>query len=78
MKEKLEPCPYCGSTDLRDCYVYIRCNKCLMEGPKMNDGRNDDHADYIDNINAIKAWNKLPRNLREKKLERILNLDGNN
>jgi predicted metal-binding protein len=43
-----------------------------MEGPKMNNGQNDAHADYMDNKNAITAWNKLPRNLREKKLERIL------
>jgi len=72
MKENLKPCPYCGSTNLTDCYVYIRCDNCLMEGPKMNNGQNDAHADYMDNKNAITAWNKLPRNLREKKLERIL------
>ena len=70
--EKLKPCPYCESNDLNDCYVYIRCNKCLMEGPKMNGGRNDDHSDFRDRELAIEAWNKLPRNLREKKLTRIL------
>jgi hypothetical protein len=32
-----------------------------MIGPQMNGGRSDDHADYIDQINAIKAWNDLPR-----------------
>jgi len=37
----------------------------------MNGGRNDDHADHMDHKKAIEAWNKLPRNLREKKLERI-------
>jgi hypothetical protein len=43
-----------------------------MEGPKMNGGSNDAHADYIDKKNAIEAWNKLPRiSIREKKLERI-------
>lgn len=72
MIEELKPCPYCNSKDLKDCYVYIKCNKCLMEGPKMNGGHNDDHADFIDRQNAIEAWNKLPRiSVREKKLERI-------
>ena len=32
-----------------------------MEGPKTNRGRNDDHADHMDNVHAIKMWNKLPR-----------------
>jgi hypothetical protein len=72
MIEELKPCPYCGSNDLNDCYVYIRCNKCLMEGPKMNGGHNDAHSDFRDRELAIEAWNKLPRNnMREKKLERI-------
>ena len=43
-----------------------------MEGPKMNGGRNDAHSDYRDREMATEAWNKLPRNLREKKLTRIL------
>ena len=70
--ENLKPCPHCNSTDLEDCYIYIKCNKCLMNGPKMNDGYNDAHSGMIDHRMAIDAWNKLPRNLREKKLERIL------
>lgn len=57
----LKPCPACKSTNLSDHYVYIQCNKCLMSGPKMNGGKNDDHSDYIDRENAIEAWNKLPR-----------------
>ena len=40
MKE-LKPCPYCKSTDSKDCYVYICCNDCLMTGPKMNNDNND-------------------------------------
>ena len=58
---KLKPCPYCKSTDLSDAYVYISCKKCLMTGPQMNNGNNDDHADYIDHERAVEAWNKLPR-----------------
>lgn len=74
--ETPKPCPYCKSTDLTDCYVYIKCNRCLMDGPKMNRGNNDAHADFRDHEMAIEAWNKLPRNIireeREPKLKRIL------
>lgn len=62
----LKSCPNCGSEDLKDCYVYIKCNQCLMEGPKTNGGNYDDHADYIDRENAIKYWNSLPRKSLEK------------
>ena len=58
---KLKPCPSCDSEETIDCYVYIQCAKCLMTGPQMNKGRNDDHADYIDHQNAENAWNSLPR-----------------
>jgi len=57
----LKPCPNCKSTDLADCYVYIKCRTCKMTGPQMNDGNNDSHADYLDHENAVNAWNKLPR-----------------
>ena len=57
----LKPCPNCGSTDLKDAYVYIRCNRCLMGGPKSNNGNNDDHADHMDHKWAIEKWNNLPR-----------------
>jgi hypothetical protein len=56
-KSKLKPCPFCGSHEIKDCYVYMECVCCLAEGPKMNNGNNDSHADYIDRQNAIKAWN---------------------
>ena len=64
MKEQLLPCPACDLNNLRDCYVYIKCENCLMEGPKANGGRNDDHADEADHIRAIKMWNALPRKIR--------------
>ena len=57
----MKPCPYCESEDLRDAYVYIQCNKCLMTGPQMNGGLNDQHADNNDALAARKAWNELPR-----------------
>jgi hypothetical protein len=57
----LLPCPNCGCLDLAHHYVYIKCNKCLMCGPKGNGGHNDAHADNIDYKNAIKDWNNLPR-----------------
>ena len=55
---KLKPCPFCKSKNLKDCYVFIKCNDCKAEGPKMNDGNFDSHADFIDHENACKAWNK--------------------
>lgn len=54
----MDPCPFCGSSDLEDCYVYIKCNSCLAEGPATNQKRNDDHADFRDREIAIKKWNK--------------------
>lgn len=55
---ELKSCPFCGSNDFRDYYVYIKCNNCGALGPEMNGGINDDHADYIDHENAMDAWNK--------------------
>jgi len=64
---ELKPCPHCETSEyLKDCYVVIRCTKCLMEGPATNNGNNDDHADWLDHENAIKMWNKLPRKRRKK------------
>jgi hypothetical protein len=57
----LLPCPNCEGDSLKHCYVYIKCERCLMEGPKTNGGRNDDHVDNADYDMAIINWNKLPR-----------------
>lgn len=57
----LKPCPHCKSEKLKDHYVFIQCEDCLMTGPQMNKGNNDDHCDYIDHEQAIEAWNSLPR-----------------
>jgi len=58
---QLKECPNCGSEDLRNAYVYIQCNKCLMTGPQMNGGRIDAHCDHVDQKAAEEAWNDLPR-----------------
>ena len=57
----MKNCPNCNSNDLKHCYVYIQCNKCLMTGPQMNGGKNDQHADYMDSKAAEEAWDNLPR-----------------
>jgi hypothetical protein len=57
----LKPCPYCDYPLIEDCYVYMRCKNCGLQGPHTNGGYNDDHADFIDRENARKYWNELPR-----------------
>jgi hypothetical protein len=54
---ELKNCPFCGSSNLKDCYVYIKCLNCLAEGPASNNKLNDDHADYMDHEHAVKLWN---------------------
>ncbi len=63
MLENLKPCPNCESTNLKDLYVYISCNDCLMDGPKSNGGELR-YADYLDNEFAHTDWNKLPRRVK--------------
>lgn len=58
---KLKACPNCKSENLRAAYVYIQCNECLITGPQMNGGLNNQHADHKDAEAAEKAWNNLPR-----------------
>jgi hypothetical protein len=58
---KIKKCPFCGSDDLEDCYVFIQCKNCKTEGPKTNNGNYDDHADWVDHENAVKLWNKRIR-----------------
>lgn len=60
MNKKLEPCPYCGSTNLDDCHSYIRCNNCFLCGPKI-ETTNSAGIDILDFGFAIKIWNELPR-----------------
>ena len=54
----LKPCPFCGSNNLEDHYVFIKCTDCGEEGPPSNNKRNDAHADFVDNENAIEYWNE--------------------
>ncbi len=59
--EALKPCPNCNTYDIKDCYVYIKCNKCGMQGPNTNNGNHDDHYDFRDRELSTEYWNKLPR-----------------
>ena len=59
-------CPFCGSFNLKDCYVYIKCLDCLTEGPATNKKLNDDHADSFDNQRAFELWNKRAKKIRPK------------
>ena len=56
--EELKGCPFCGSNQIVDHYIYMSCGHCLARGPAMNGGENDEHVDYIDRKNAIESWNK--------------------
>lgn len=58
INNNLKSCPFCGSHDLFNYAIYIKCKNCLCNGPKMNYGVHDEHVDYVDEKNAIKAWNK--------------------
>ena len=62
----IKPCPNCKSTNIKDCYVYIRCNTCLMCGPMLNGGLNTGYADHVDHKFAIEKWNNLPREENSK------------
>ncbi len=63
----LKPCPSCGSTLMNDRFVYIECSMCLMTGPKENNGRHDEHSDFVDHERAIEKWNALPRDKKRSK-----------
>jgi len=62
-------CPFCGSKELEDCYVYVRCNTCLAEGPASNGKRFDDHADFRDREIANEKWDVRTS---DKVIERLM------
>ena len=64
----LKPCTNCEYDAPEDLYVTVRCPRCLMTGPQMNGGRNDDHCDYKDRERAIALWNDLPRRKRRNEI----------
>lgn len=47
MKNKLLPCPFCGSANVRYMKGWVQCLNCNASGP-----------DSYDNMAAIEAWNK--------------------
>lgn len=57
MNRTPEPCPFCGSHEIKDCYVFVKCLRCGAEGPYTNGKRYDDHADFRDHVRAIELWN---------------------
>ena len=32
----LKPCVFCGSTDVVDLILFVKCNNCLAQGPQIN------------------------------------------
>lgn len=62
-----KPCRFCGSKNLLDCYLYIKCQDCKARGPAMNEDVFDEHADWTDHAEAIEAWNaELPKEFGAK------------
>ena len=57
MKEKLKPCPFCGSTNIitEKCTKRVRCRDCFATSgfitPYINQGMSEEEA-------MIMAWNK--------------------
>lgn len=56
--EPLKRCPFCGSDNIMDHYVFMECGSCKARGPASNNGNFDDHADFRDREIAIERWNK--------------------
>lgn len=46
MKNKLRPCPFCGSTNVGDMKGWVQCFNCNASGP-----------DSYDKKKAAEAWN---------------------
>jgi len=54
----MKNCPYCNVAPT-DSYVQYYCPKCGIAAPHTNGGKNDAHADHIDNKQAKLNWNKM-------------------
>ena len=64
MTQKLKPCPFCGSTDIKfaafdaedeGSVLCMMCNKCEACGPIIDPMPNND---YFEEQQAIAAWNR--------------------
>lgn len=64
MTEKLKPCPFCGSTDIKfavfdaedeGSVLCMTCKKCGACGPIMDPMPNDGELEFQQ---ATKAWNR--------------------
>ena len=47
MRNKLKPCPFCGSKNVADMNGWVQCLNCNASGP-----------DNYDHLKAVEAWNK--------------------
>lgn len=59
-----KPCPFCGSYNIANFSVFIRCLDCNAEGPPVNNKCNDDHVGWVDREKAIENWNTRKRPLK--------------
>ena len=57
----LKPCPNCKGTNLKDCYAYVKCLDCGLQGPRFCTEGREWTADHVDRKMGIEGWNGLPR-----------------
>lgn len=66
MKDKLEPCPFCGNTGVDDIVVvgsraWITCNNCRTLGPEAETREE-----------AVKLWNKRTARIKPVNINQII------
>lgn len=54
-KSGIPCCPYCKSDNWINYSVVYKCKTCGSETPPQNDGRNDDHVDWVTRDHAKEA-----------------------
>jgi len=50
MSDKINDCPFCGSSWIETYYDHVECNRCEARGPALDDWDK-----------ALRAWNSMPR-----------------
>ena len=59
---KIQPCPFCGSTDVElidGIYYRGRCNNCYFSAPAMLDKNGHIDEERNTKIDAINLWNSI-------------------